>query len=70
MRFQLAPVLIGFILGPLIEEHFKRAMLYARGDFVEVMQRPLAGVILALSALMVAWAVYRSIRPKAAPAEV
>jgi putative tricarboxylic transport membrane protein len=70
MGFQLAPVLIGFILGPMIEEYFKRAMLFAHGDFAEVMQRPLAGVILALSALMVAWAVYRTIRPKGAEVEV
>jgi TctA family transporter len=70
LGFQLAPVLIGFILGPLIEEYFKRAMQFAHGDFAEVMLRPLAGIILVLCALMVGWAVYRSIRPKAAPVEV
>src|SRR5690606_26197372 len=28
-----APVLLGFVLGPMMEEHFRRAMLLSRGDF-------------------------------------
>ena len=62
MRFQLAPVLIGFILGPMIEENFKRAMLYGRGDFTYLVQQPVSGVFLALTALLIGWAVYKTIR--------
>ncbi len=64
LRFQLAPVLIGFILGPMIEENFRRAMLFARGDVTEIVARPLSGIALAICGLLIIWAVYRSIRPK------
>jgi len=64
LRFQLAPVLIGFILGPMIEENFRRAMLFARGDFTAVVARPLSGLTLAICAILIIWAIYRSIRPK------
>nr|CAD6630352.1 tripartite tricarboxylate transporter permease [arsenite-oxidising bacterium NT-25] len=64
LRFQLAPVLIGFILGPMIEENFRRAMLFARGDVTEIVARPLSGIALAICVLLILWAVYRSIRPK------
>jgi len=63
LRFQLAPVLIGFILGPMIEENLRRAMLFARGDFTAVIARPLSGVTLAISFGLILWAFYRSIRP-------
>ena len=63
LRFQLAPVLIGFILGPMIEENFRRAMLFARGDLTEIVARPLSGIALAICVVLIIWAVYRSIRP-------
>ncbi|WP_072342424.1 tripartite tricarboxylate transporter permease [Devosia enhydra] len=37
--YEPAPLLIGFILGPLIEEYLRRAMLLARGDFLTILQR-------------------------------
>src|SRR3546814_8137425 len=33
LDFHPAPLLLGFVLGPLIEENLRRAMLLARGDF-------------------------------------
>ncbi|GGA67438.1 hypothetical protein GCM10011385_21660 [Nitratireductor aestuarii] len=63
LRFHLAPVLIGFILGPMIEENFRRAMLFARGDFTAIVARPLSGVALAICVALILWAVYRAIRP-------
>lgn len=47
--FQPAPLLLAFILGPLMEENFRRAMLLARGDFLVILQRPISGSMLALA---------------------
>lgn len=61
LDFQLAPVLIGFILGPMIEENFKRAMLFSRGDFMTFLERPVSGITLTLTAGLLGWAVFRTL---------
>lgn len=65
LRFELAPLLIGFILGPMVEENFKRAMLIYRGDFVTIIERPIAGTLLAMTALLLLWSIWVMIRNRA-----
>ena len=57
-----APLLLGFVLGPLVETQFRRAMILARGDFLDVLMRPMAGTVLAIAALMLAWALVGALR--------
>jgi TctA family transporter len=45
-----APMLLGFILGPMMEEYLRRAMLLSRGDPMILVQRPISASILALAA--------------------
>src|SRR3546814_21160397 len=52
LRFELAPILIGFILGPMVEETLRRAMLIYRGDFFEIILRPISGTMLGVTALL------------------
>ena len=52
-----APLMLGFILGPMLEENFRRAMLLSRGHFGVFVTRPIAGTLLGLIALLVAWQV-------------
>ena len=37
-----APLLLGFVLGPMLEEHLRRAMIIARGDPLVFLQRPIS----------------------------
>ena len=37
-----APLLLGFVIGPLMEENFRRAMLIARGDWSTFVTRPIS----------------------------
>ncbi len=73
MRLKLdpAPLMLGFILGPMLEENFRRAMLLSRGDFSAFITRPISGTLLALIALLVIWQVlafyFQSRRQVAAP---
>lgn len=53
LRFEPAPLLLGFILGPLMEEHFRRALLLSRGNLYTFIERPISATILALTALAV-----------------
>jgi len=46
-----APMLLGFILGPMMEEYLRRAMLLSRGDPLVFVQRPISATMLALAVL-------------------
>jgi TctA family transporter len=50
-----APLMLGFILGPMLEENFRRALLLSRGHFGGFMTRPISGTLLGLIALFVLW---------------
>ncbi len=48
-----APLLLGFILGPMMEENLRRALLLSRGDWLVFVTRPLsAGLLVAALALL------------------
>ncbi|MES2990804.1 MAG: tripartite tricarboxylate transporter permease [Pseudomonadota bacterium] len=48
-----APLLLGFILGPMMEENLRRALLLSRGDWTAFITRPLSATLLAAAVLMV-----------------
>jgi TctA family transporter len=60
--YSAAPLILGFVLGPMLEENLRRAMLLARGDPMRLIGDPLTGSILALSALMLIWAMLGGVR--------
>jgi TctA family transporter len=47
-----APLILGFILGPMMEENLRRGMLHSRGDFSVFFTRPLSLAFLLLAAAM------------------
>ena len=60
LRFPGAPLLLGFVLGPLMEEHFRRAMVLSRGDFATFIDRPISATIMALTGLILVWGIWTS----------
>jgi putative tricarboxylic transport membrane protein len=50
--FEMTPLLLGFVLGPLMEENLRRAMRYAQGDPMVLVERPLSGALLAASVVL------------------
>jgi TctA family transporter len=48
-----APLLLGFVLGPMMEENFRRALLLSRGDYTTFLTRPLSLGLLIAAALLV-----------------
>jgi putative tricarboxylic transport membrane protein len=57
-----APLLLGFVLGPLLEEHFRRALIISRGDPSVFVTRPISAVLLALAVVALVVAVLPTIR--------
>lgn len=62
LRYPTAPLLLGFVLGPLLEEHFRRAMLMSRGHFAPFVDRPISAVFVVATTLLVAFAIYGAVR--------
>lgn len=59
-----APLLLGFILGPMMEENLRRALLLSRGDWTTFMTRPLSAGLLIASVLMIVVVMLPSIKNK------
>ena len=59
-----APLLLGFILGPMLEEHLRRAMIISRGDPTVFVTRPISATLLALSVVVLVIVLLPSVRRK------
>jgi putative tricarboxylic transport membrane protein len=63
-------LLLGFILGPMMEENLRRALLLSRGDWSVFLSRPLSAGLLAAAMLLVVIVALPSIKAKRAEAFV
>ena len=64
LRCEPAPLLLGFVLGPMMEENFRRTLLLSRGDFSVFVSRPLSLGLLVAAAALVAVVALPSIKAK------
>ena len=55
LKMDPSPLMLGFILGPMLEENFRRAMLLSRGSFSVFVTRPISGSLIGLIALFILW---------------
>ena len=61
-----APLVLGFILGPLMEENLRRSLVLARGDWMIFIERPISAVLLALTVFVIGLIVFPQLRRKRA----
>ena len=59
-----APLLLGFILGPMMEENLRRALLLSRGDWLVFVTRPLSGSLLAAALVLLIIVLLPSVKAK------
>jgi len=59
-----APLILGFILGPLMEENLRRAMLLSRGDALVFFQRPISLTMLLIAAFLLLVVIAPVVRKK------
>lgn len=62
LRFEAAPLLLGFVLGPLMEENLRRALLLSRGDMMTFVERPISAGFLAFGGALIAWSAWSALR--------
>jgi putative tricarboxylic transport membrane protein len=59
-----APLLLGFILGPMMEENLRRALLISRGDWGVFVSRPISATLLAMAVVLLIVVLSPSIKKK------
>lgn len=64
LRCEGAPLLLGVVLGPMMEENFRRALLFSRGDITTFITRPLSASLLLLALGLVILVTLPAIRKK------
>jgi putative tricarboxylic transport membrane protein len=52
LGFEPAPMLLGFVLGKLMEEKLRQALILSRGNFMTFVERPVSATLLAVAAIM------------------
>ncbi|MBS0533823.1 MAG: tripartite tricarboxylate transporter permease [Proteobacteria bacterium] len=62
--FEPAPLVLAFVLGPLMEDNLRRAMLIARGDTTVFVTRPISAVLIAISVALLVIAILPMIRKR------
>jgi putative tricarboxylic transport membrane protein len=62
--FEPAPLVLAFVLGPLMEENLRRTMLLSRGDATVFLTRPISAVLILAAVAMLVLAILPSIRKR------
>lgn len=57
LNFEVAPLLLGFVLGPLIEVYFRRSQAVSGGDLSTFFDRPISASIMVIIIAILLWAV-------------
>lgn len=63
LRCDPAPLILGFILGPMLEEYARRALLFSRGDLSVFVKSPLSATLLAGSVVLLVSALIPNLLP-------
>ena len=66
LRCEPAPLLLGFVLGPLLEENLRRAMILGRGDPTTFLTRPISATLLVLTLIVLVVVLMPAVRKKRA----
>jgi len=62
LDFPAAPLLLGLVLGPIMEEQFRRAMILSHGDLATFIYHPISGTILGITAALLMFPIFDMIR--------
>jgi putative tricarboxylic transport membrane protein len=62
LEFENAPLLLGFVLGRLMEENLRRALAISRGNPAAFVTRPISGALLTVAVVVLAIAVLPAVR--------
>lgn len=59
-KIPLTPLVLGFILGPLLETNLRRGLMLSQGDFTPFFTEPIAATFLIITVISVGWKIWKS----------
>src|ERR1700676_4259901 len=62
LDFPVAPILLGYVLGPLVEENFRRALLLSRGDLLVFFHKPISAGFMSVCILLILAQIFFGLR--------
>ncbi len=64
LKCEPAPLLLGLILGPMMEEYLRRALLISRGDWSVLVTRPMSASLLTIAVVLLVVVLLPSVKAK------
>src|SRR5699024_3148821 len=61
-NFPLVPMLLGFVLGPIAEENFRRALMYSKGDYTVFLLKPISAIFIIATIVLIIVSLYKEIK--------
>lgn len=62
VKLPLPPVILGFIMGPIVEEKLRSGLMYTNGNFFAFFERPITALFLGLTVLVLVWWGFKYVR--------
>ena len=62
LDFDVMPIVLGLLLGEMVERYFRQAMILAKGDWTTFFTRPISCILLVFALLSILWNVYKDIK--------
>ena len=62
LKFDAPPLVLAFVLGPLVEYYFKSALMYSRGSFAVFVTRPISLACLVVTGVVLTWSLFTALR--------
>ena len=69
-KWPVTPILLGLVMGPIVEGRFRQALGTANGDFTVFVQRPISATMVAATVLLVGFAIWQASQRKSLPEAV
>ncbi|WP_261177117.1 hypothetical protein [Anaerobacillus sp. CMMVII] len=61
-KFPLTPIILGFILGPLLETNLRRGLMLTDGDFLPFLTKPIAVFFLSIAVFSVVFKLWKKLQ--------
>lgn len=62
--FEITPLVIGFVLGGMLEKSFRQALILSDGSLLVLLQRPVSGFFIGAAFIIMAFGVVKAVRSK------
>jgi len=63
-NIDVGPLVLGFVLGPILERNFRRALIASSGDMMVFLSRPIPLVVLLITLSLIVWEIWKAFKSR------